>query len=97
MVGSTYKLVILQSFFPWSYSTANKIYAQHSTAQHSTAQHSTAHMYEFPSCSYTPVIGPKEHYITNLDVLRYTKLHGNNVSQPHCYTMESMPSKAPHL
>ena len=60
-------------------------------------KYNTTHTYEFPSCSYRPVIGPEEDYITDVDVVRYMKQHGNNVSQPQCYVMQSMHSKAPCL
>ena len=43
-------------------------------------KYNTTHTYEFPSCSYRPVIGPEEDYITDVDVIRYTKQHGKNVS-----------------
>ena len=43
-------------------------------------KYNTTHTYEFPSCSYRPVIGPEEDYITDVDVVRYTKQHGKNVS-----------------
>ena len=48
-------------------------------------------MYEFSSCSYTPVIDPNEGYITDVDVVRYTKQHGNNVSQPRKQVVDGDP------
>ena len=48
-------------------------------------------MYKSPSCSYTPVIGPNEGYITDVDVVRYMKQHGNNVSQPRKQVVDGYP------
>ena len=48
------------------------------------------------------MIGPKEDYITDVDVVRYTKQrgknvsqHGSNISQPQYYHIQSF--KAPYV
>jgi len=46
-------------------------------------------------CSLRPVIGPKEHYITDVTVVGYKKLHNNYVGSHHSFSLASSSSSLP--